>query len=112
MTDIQELAAAELLELEDQLGHPLHAEPLHQVDQWAAGVRDVFVGLGVDLDQPDQARAAHAGAYVVWSTLYNNGSQIPWGAAIGVSHLLRHLVDRTDGTARPVPPRRRRWWRR
>lgn len=112
MTNIRELAAAELLELEEQLGYRLCDQPLHEVDQWAAGVRDIFIGLGVDLDEPAQARAAQAGAYTVWSTLFNSGAHIPYAAAVGAAHLLRHLADRADGTARPVPLRRRWRWRR
>ena len=109
--NLHDAALAELTELEDRLGHPLHAQPVHEVDQWTAGLRDTFTRLDTDLADPVQARAAFAGAYVMASVLFP-GSNVAWPHAIAAVHLWRHLADRTDGTETRPPQRRRRWWRR
>lgn len=110
MNLLQAAARLELAELEEHLGEPLHDQPIHITDQWTAAVRDLFGQLGTDLNQPQQAKAALAGAYIVAATLLNGGSQVPWPIAVGTSHLWRYLVDQVD--QQQVAPRRRRWWQR
>lgn len=108
MDDARARAIAELADLEALTGFPLGEQPVHETDQWAAAVRDLYASLGADLTDPVQARAAFAGAYTVTSVLLPTGA-VYWHSAVVVTHLLRLLAERGD-EPQPEPPRRR-WWR-
>lgn len=88
-------AAAELAQLETALGTSLRDVPIHLVDQWGAGVRDMLRGLGVERLDKDASRAALGGAYLV-ATLALGESVIPQSNLTAVAHVLRWLYDRGE----------------
>lgn len=92
----REILLIELTELEEHLGQALHDDPIHLTDQWTAGVRNLFSGLGVDVNDARDAKAAHAGAYLMLSTIFTGGGAVPWGTAVSASYLWRYLSDCAD----------------
>lgn len=114
--------------LEAQLGCRLHEHPVANVDQWTARMRDVAAELGADLADPQQAQAAFAGAYMLFTAIVTNGPVLAY-QAVTAAHTMRVLVDRADQapeaehvevTLRPVGEtlrvawyaKPRSWWRR
>lgn len=91
-------ARESVLSLEKEMGLPLRDVPVSNRDQWTAMVRDHFAGMEVDLGSTTDARAAFSGAYVMFGALANGGA----GGAVAATHLMRYLMDRSDG-AREVP---------
>lgn len=89
-------AATEIARLEALTGSPLADIPVFMVDQWGAGVRDMFAALGVKLDR-EGARAALGGAYLM-ATITLPGSVIAQTNAEAAAHLLRWLYDRGEST--------------
>lgn len=97
MSEIRESALMELVKLEEHLGFALHEQPVHFSDQWTASIRDVFSSFDVNINNREHARAAHAGAYVMLSTLLGGGSAVPWQTAVGAAYLWRYLSDGESG---------------
>jgi len=103
MTDLNETARRGVVSLEENTGMPLNEVPVSQRDQYCAMVRDTFMSMGVDLSKKDQANAAFIGAHVSLSTFMTQGPT----ALVASSHLLRYLMDRSDG----IDPRASKWTR-
>lgn len=89
------VAAAELVQLETLLGTSLHDVPVHLVDQWGAGLRDMLHGLGVERLDRDASRAALGGAYLV-ASLTINSAVMPRAHLEATAHVLRWLYDRGE----------------
>jgi hypothetical protein len=87
--------AAEIKQLEQLTNSSLNAVPVHMVDQWGAGVRDMLSGLGVDKLDHKASRAALGGAYLVASLTLSN-SVLPAANLEAVAHVLRWLYDRGE----------------
>lgn len=97
MSESRDTVLLELAELEERLGVSLHEQPVHVSDQWTASVRDVFSSLGVNVNNVEHAKAAHAGAYVMISTVLGGGAVLPWETAIAAACLWRYLSDGESG---------------
>jgi hypothetical protein len=87
--------AAEIARLEQQLAHRLSEVPVHLVDQWSAGVRDMLRGLGVDKLDKEASRAALGGAYLV-ATLTLSGAVVAEANLEATAHVLRWLYERGE----------------
>lgn len=91
----RERALVDLDDLERLVGQPLHDVPVHALDQWGAGIRDVFAGLDAALVNPTIAKAAFAGAYVAVGII-TDGGYVQADALVTVSHVLRWLYERGE----------------
>lgn len=93
MTQSWEDAGREITNLEDLAGSRLDQVPVHLVDQWGAGVRDLLRGLGIERLDRDASRAALGGAYLI-ATLTLTGSVVPQASVEATAHVLRWLYER------------------
>lgn len=88
-------ALVDLQYLEDLTGIPLHDVPGFALDQWAAGVRDIFASLDAPLHTQQMARAAFAGAYVAMG-IVTDGGLLQKDTLLTASHVLRWLYERGE----------------
>lgn len=106
MSDLRQEARDGVLFLEAMCGERLDEVPVDRRDQWSTGVREMFSSQGVDLNELDKANAAFVGARMAVATLMSNNPR----SGVATAHLLRYLLDKSDGY-KDTPKRRRvRMW--
>jgi hypothetical protein len=88
-------AGEEIAQLEEITGSRLSEVPVHLVDQWGAGVRDLLHALGVERLDREASRAALGGAYLV-ATLTLTGSVVPAAQLETTAHVLRWLYEKGE----------------
>lgn len=103
---VREEAVEGVVLLEAMCGERLDEVAVAQRDQWTAGVRQMFSGLDVDLNQPDVANAAFVGARLGVATLMANNPN----SGKATAHLLRYLLDKSEGYKDTTKRRRFRVW--
>lgn len=104
--DLQNEAREGVLYLEALCGERLDEVPVGKRDQWTSGIREMFTGLGVDLNDREAAQAAFIGARMAVATLMSNNPR----SGITTAHLLRYLMDKSDGLNDTTKRRRFRLW--
>lgn len=91
----RERALQDVRDLERLTGNPLHGVPVFVLDQWGAGIRDVFAALEAELVNPLAAKAAFAGAYVAIGII-TDGAMLRDDTLLTMSHVLRWLYERGE----------------
>ena len=92
--------------LEAMCGERLDEVPVGKRDQWTRGVREMFDNMDVDLNDPTTANAAFVGARMAVATLMSNNPR----SGVATAHLLRYLMDKSDGLNDTTKRRRFRIW--
>jgi|SRR5579859_902909 len=103
---LKEEAREGVVYLEAMCGERLDEVPVHERDQRAAHIRDMFKDCDVDLNDPVFANAAFIGARLGVATLMSNSPN----SGKATAHLLRYLMDKSDGYEDTGKRRRFRLW--
>lgn len=103
---LREEAREGVIFLEAQCGERLDEVAVAMRDQWTAGVRTMFRDLGVDLSRPEEANAAFAGARLGVATLMTQSAN----SGKATAHLLRYLLDKSEGYNDTTRRRKFRVW--
>lgn len=90
-----ETARANLAAFELQFQHRLATMSQTERDRWDKQLVQMLADLEVDLEDPAQAAAAFAGAYLMMTTLIP-GSLIPISNGQTAASIARGLLDRAD----------------
>lgn len=104
--ELHDEAREGVLYLEALCGERLDEVPVGKRDQWTSGVRSMFDNMDVDLNDPEAANAAFVGARMAVATLMSNNPR----SGIATAHLLRYLMDKSDGYKDSGKRRKFRVW--
>lgn len=105
-SDMRQNAVQGVLYLEAMCGERLDEVPVGKRDQWTTTIRDLFSDLGVDLDNSQEANAAFIGARTAVATLMQQDKS----SGKSTAHLLRYLMDKSEGYQDSSRRRKFRVW--
>lgn len=105
-SDVLDEVREGVLYLEALCDERLDEVPVHQRDQVTAGIREMFGNFGVDLDDPNQAAIAVVSGRITAGFLMSNNPN----SGKATAHLLRYLLDKSDGVKDHTRRRRFRMW--